>query len=165
MKNMNIRLLSCGALLLSLLSVSCKTAQPQAPFSYEESSHSYTPTTTTKGIVMNPLIADLQVIGTERISYRETFEVALDQSSVGRIEGYKNLALSHAEKEYKADVILDAKFDVRADDKEVEIIVSGYPAVYKNFRNATKKDKWMIRLYRSLNNVQDLSDETIKITQ
>ncbi len=149
MKRIHIRkIVSISALLLvCAMSVSCKT-KATAPFSYEECSNS-SMLEPANGIIMNPIIADLEMIGNEKITYKETFSVKMDENSKDKIQIYKNIALAHAEKEYKADVIVGARFEVSATENEIEVTVIGYPAYYKNFRNATKKDRWMLKLYKN----------------
>lgn len=123
------------------------------PFSYEESSNSNT-MEPANGIIMNPLIADLEMIGNEKVTYKETFSVNMDADAKEKIQRYKDIALAHAEKEYKADVMIGVRYEVHASETEIEVTVTGYPAYYKNFRNATKKDRWMLKLYRGQQGVE-----------
>lgn len=147
MKN-NVVKMALGAVLLSsAFTLNAKSKEVVEPFSYEECSNSQS-VEPSHGIIMNPIIADLEMIGTEKVSYKETFKVSMDKNSMNKIQIYKDIALAHAEKEYKADVMVAAHFDVHATDSEIEVIVTGYPAYYKNFRPATKKDRWMIKLYK-----------------
>ena len=53
----------------------------------------------------------------------------------------KKIALSKATKLYDADLLVGTIIDVITNDAGLlEITVSGYPAKYTNFRNATKTD-------------------------
>ena len=53
----------------------------------------------------------------------------------------KKIALSKAAKIYDADLLVGTIIDVITNDAGLlEITVSGYPAKYTNFRNATKTD-------------------------
>lgn len=147
MKNNVVKMALGMVLLSSAFTVNAKSKEVAEPFSYDECSNSQM-VEPTHGIIMNPMIADLEMIGSEKVSYKETFKVSLDKSSTDKIQIYKDIALAHAEKEYKADVMVAAHFEVHAIDSEIEIVVTGYPAFYKNFRPATKKDRWMIKLYK-----------------
>lgn len=147
MKSNVLKLALGAAMLTSALAVNAKSKEKEEPFSYDESSNLQM-VEPAHGIIMNPIIADLEMLGNEKVSYKETFKVAMDKNSVEKIKLYKEIALSHAEKEFKADVIVSAHFDVHATESEIEVIVTGYPAFYKNFRPATKKDRWMIKLYK-----------------
>lgn len=147
MKNNILKWTLGAAMLTSALAVNAKSKGNEEAFSYDECSNSQM-VEPTHGIIMNPMIADLEMIGNEKVSYKETFKVVLDKSSTNKIQIYKDIALAHAEKEYKADVMVAAHFEVHATESEIEIVVTGYPAFYKNFRPATKKDRWMIKLYK-----------------
>ncbi|MCR5496833.1 MAG: hypothetical protein K6F48_03245 [Paludibacteraceae bacterium] len=146
------QLLCVSALVICCVSTAdCK--KKEVPFSYEESSNSNT-MEPANGIIMNPLIADLEMIGNEKVTYKETFSVNMEGDAKEKIQRYKDIALAHAEKEYKADVMIGVRYEVHASETEIEVIVTGYPAYYKNFRNATKKDRWMLKLYRGQQGVE-----------
>jgi hypothetical protein len=54
---------------------------------------------------------------------------------------FKKIALSKAAKIHDADLLVGTIIDVITNDAGLlEITVSGYPAKYTNFRNATKTD-------------------------
>lgn len=147
MKRNFLKVVFGAAMLTSAFVVNAKSKEKEEPFSYDESSNSQM-VEPSHGIIMNPIIADLEMIGNEKVTYKETFKVQMDKNSMNKIQIYKDIALAHAEKEYKADVMVAAHFDVHASETEIEVIVTGYPAYYKNFRPATKKDRWMIKLYK-----------------
>ncbi len=95
-----------------------------------------------------PLVADLEVSDT-RITYQET--VYTDLSNLSQpaaqnlLNNLKNSVLLHAIKAHNADVLVLSQ--VEAENQgltQVVVKVTGYPAVYKNFRNATKDDEWFI---------------------
>ena len=57
------------------------------------------------------------------------------------IPDFKKVALSRAARKYEADVIVGATVDVVTNSLgRIEITISGYPARYTNFRNATAQD-------------------------
>ena len=102
-----------------------------------------------QNIMTTPMIADLQVIGSS-ISYTETeafknYEVSEDLIQL--VPGFKSIALSRAARAHKADVIIGAMVDVITNAQgRLEITITGYPARYTNFRNATNDDIELVKL-------------------
>ncbi len=126
-----------------LLSVCCSAAvaQNKPAVDYKESSaRNLEPQ---HSVMITPLIADLSIIG-ERIVYteKEAFEnYQVTAEIVKFIPNFKKVALSRAARAYKADAIIGATVDVITNPQgRLEITVSGYPAKYSNFRNATSED-------------------------
>lgn len=93
-------------------------------------------------VVTVPIVADLEVLSTEKITYSETFTKA----NLNNIESYKYVVLAHAIKQYNADLIIGAIYDVNYNSKgrTLEVIVTGFPAKYKEFRKATPEDQWFL---------------------
>ena len=97
-----------------------------------------------------PLIADLQVNET-RITYSEKLVASTEKLSSSQalklIDDLKSSVLSRAAKKYDADVIVAPIIDVQQTATNAfTISIVGYPAVYKNIRNATKDDSWFIQV-------------------
>jgi hypothetical protein len=96
----------------------------------------------------SPLIADLSVMGGQ-ISYTETeafkdYEVT--EALIDLVPSFKKIALCHAARAHKADMIIGAMVDVITNDKgRLEITITGYPARYVNFRNATQQDMNLVK--------------------
>lgn len=90
----------------------------------------------TQSIMTTPLIADLSVVGGQ-ISYTETeafkdYEVT--DALIDLVPSFKKIALCHAARAHKADMI-GAMVDVITTDKgRLEITITGYPARYVNFK-------------------------------
>ena len=109
-------------------------------------------------VVVTPYIADLKVIG-ERITHTEIFNDVLLDSLNESTHNYQNVALSRAAAIAKADVIIGALFETNYEantdfeagtfKSTLKITVTGHPAVYTNFRNATEKDLWILNYYNS----------------
>lgn len=127
----------------------------------------------TQSIMTTPLIADLSVVGGQ-ISYTESeafknYEVT--EALIDLIPGFKAIALCHAAWEHKADMIIGAMVDVVTNDKgRIEITVTGYPARYVNFRNATEDDmdlvkKGMTVIFETDGGVLSAPEEQIKIEE
>ena len=62
------------------------------------------------------------------------------------IPNFKKVALSCAARAYNADAIIGATVDVITNaNGHLEITISGYPAKYTNFRNATSEDMNLVQ--------------------
>ena len=100
-----------------------------------------------------PLIADV-IVSPNKITYTEKEAYKIFPVTAGNVEQIKammpelkKIALSKAAKMYDADLLVGTIVDVITNDAGLlEITVSGYPAKYSNFRNATRED---------IENVQD----------
>ncbi len=130
-------------IILCVMAAFCVSAaaQTKASVDYKESSaRNLEPV---HSVMTAPLMADLKVSG-GRISYTETEAFALypvTQDIVKFIPDFKKVALSRAAKANNADAIIGATVDVITNASgHIEITITGYPAVYTNFRNATMED-------------------------
>ena len=98
-------------------------------------------------MMLSPIIADLNV-SNERVTYVETEAFAhiyVTKAIISDIVEYKKLAVARAAQYYKADVMVGCNVDVVTRNKRLVITVSGYPAWYKNFRNATADDVDLVK--------------------
>jgi hypothetical protein len=105
------------------------------------------------GVYSVPLVADLKVIE-EKAAGKSSGRLtpgAPDNTPV--IEGIKVQAVADALKKSKADVLVEPNFTVEVDGLDVNVAVTGYPAVYKNFRNYTVADSMALKM-RNLNKVE-----------
>ena len=127
----------------------------------------------TQSIMTAPLIADLSVIGGQ-ISYTETeaFEdYEVTEALIELVPSFKAVALCHAARAHKADMIIGAMVDVITNDKgRLEITITGYPAKYVNFRNATMEDmnlvqKGMSVVFDSYGEALGTPEEQVQITE
>lgn len=126
-----------------------------------------------QNIMTTPMIADLQVIGSS-ISYTETeafknYEVTEDLIKL--VPGFKSIALSRAARAHKADVIIGAMVDVITNAQgRLEITITGYPARYTNFRNATNDDIELVKLGQTVivsgeSSVLETPDQQIRVEE
>lgn len=132
---------------MALILCSCSTVKT---ITYTES-RTLEPTSSIHAV---PLIADLQVSET-RISYAEN--VSADLSSLSEAEArrltdeLKATVLANAVKKHNADVLVLPVVEVQGNGlTQMTITVTGYPAVYKNFRNASKDDLWFIEVAKPI---------------
>lgn len=92
-------------------------------------------------VVTVPIVADVELLSTKKITYTETFTKA----DLENVESYKYMALAHAIKKYEADFLIGAIFEVNTKkDKSLEVTITGVPAKYTEFRKATPEDQWFI---------------------
>ena len=102
----------------------------------------------THQIFTTPLVADLMISG-EKINHieKDAFEdYIVDENIVNYISDFKKIALGCAVKKYNADALVGTVFDVITNQTgHLVITVSGYPATYTNFRNATTDDISLIK--------------------
>ena len=137
-------------LLLAILTTSCAynlRYQEATARNLEPKSQIYT----------TPVVADLKITG-DRISHTEEFkDVSLPVNNAVQLEkildNYQSITLAKAKAKLKADALVGAMFEVdyEADNKGYKLVlkitVTGYPAVYNTFRNATEQDSWMMKFY------------------
>lgn len=129
-------------LLVALVAAAGATAQQRADkVEYQESSaRNLEPE---QAVMITPMIADMEVIS-DKIYYTETEafrNYAVTSAIVSFIPEFKKVALSRAARAYQADAIVGATVDVITNEQgKLEITISGYPAKYTRFRNATTED-------------------------
>lgn len=134
------------------LSVSLVYAQKKETSTYRESSaRNIEPR---QGMIVVPLVADLQVISEDRIKpYEEVFPYVVTPAIVDLVPAFKKTAFLNAARANNADAIVGSSVDVNTTGEGyLKITISGYPAKYTNFRNATKDDVWMTQLYQIIDN-------------
>ena len=124
-----------------------------------------------QNIMTAPMIADLQVVGGS-VSHTETeafknYEVT--EELIQLVPGFKRIALSRAARAHKADVIIGAMVDVITNENgRLEITITGYPAKYVNFRNATSNEIELVKKGQTVildnsSDVLDAPDQQIKV--
>lgn len=93
-------------------------------------------------VVTVPIVADVEFLSTEKITYKETFTKA----EMENVENYKYMALARAIKQYNADFLVGALYDINYTNrkKTLEVIVTGFPVKYKELRKATPEDQWFL---------------------
>jgi hypothetical protein len=140
-------------LLFSVAAIVCSCYTPQVTtnstpkaksYSYSE----YQTISPTQSVYTVPVLADLDV-AEERITYAERINKNITTLTDAEVEALasreKEVVVANAAKANNADVIVAPIINITTDaNKNLVIIVNGYPATYKNFRNATEADKWII---------------------
>jgi hypothetical protein len=143
------RLILIVAILCSLSALNIATAQNSKVTYSSAESRDFEPR---QGVIVTPLLADLKVITQTSIRDSVIFSILVASISQSQITSwvveYKKQAMSLLLKKYKADAIIGSLTDISTtSDGRMMITISGYPAVYTNFRNATSADVWMTSLY------------------
>jgi hypothetical protein len=91
------------------------------------------------GVVQKPVIVDLEV--------KDKKVTGSATSKKGEsIESLKALAISNAIKDIGADVLVEPVFEITVQKKFTAVLVSGYPAYYKNFRPITEADVKLLKV-------------------
>ncbi|MBQ8493753.1 MAG: hypothetical protein IJ464_05685 [Alistipes sp.] len=143
------RLFLCIVTLMSVIGVSAQSRMERVEYQ-ESSARNIEPQ---QSVMIAPLIADLEIIS-DKIYYTEVdafknYEVTL--AIVQFIPDFKKVALSRAARHYSADVIVGATVDVITNSSgKIEITISGYPARYTNFRNATSEEVSLVGAAKSV---------------
>lgn len=98
-----------------------------------------------QNVVINPLLADLELISETKQTYTETSDLVVNYATkIEQIDAAKNMALLNAAKKYDADTMVAALVSVDTnDDGNLVITITGYPARYTNFRKMTSADTWV----------------------
>lgn len=91
------------------------------------------------GTVMHiPVVADLDV---KQTKVSATVEFQGKEAS----EAIKNKVIGEALKISNADILIEPSFDIETKGSSSKITVKGFPATYKNFRNASQGDVELLK--------------------
>ena len=148
------RLFIYSFLVAGLLFTSCFPTQTIVTRTYDYQESSARNLEGSHAMMVTPLVADVDV-RKDKIVYveREAFaDVEVTQVVINNISEFKKIALSRAAKAHNADVMVGTIIDVTTENGRLVITVSGYPAVYKSFRNATANDIELSRDAQSVYN-------------
>jgi len=105
-----------------------------------------------QGVVVTPLVADMKILSQTPVEDSIIFKIFVTTIPSNQIASWvsecKKEALSVMIKKYKADAIVAPLTDVTTTTEGyMKIHISGYPAKYEHFRNATTADTWMVPMY------------------
>ena len=112
-------------------------------------------------MLLTPLVADIKV-SPSKIKHTETeafkdFAVTADITKI--MPDLKKIALSRAATAHNADLLVGAIIDIVTNERGLlEITVTGYPASYTSFRNATQNDIELIRSAKGVTQGKDNLD-------
>jgi hypothetical protein len=137
-------------LLLTIASLATSCSKPLYVTSYSSTeSREFEPR---QGVVVTPLVADMKILSQKPVEDSIIFKILVTTIPSDQITSWvsecKKEALSVMIKKYKADAIVAPLTDVTTTSEGfMKIYISGYPAKYENFRNATTSDTWMVPMY------------------
>lgn len=100
-----------------------------------------------------PLVADLDVSST-RVTAEDSVTFVIKESKVeGVIQQVKSRAVKKILDAESADVLVEPKYETvvtrpGALKTTIKVIVTGFPATYKNIRNASKDDADLINAFK-----------------
>ena len=129
-------ILFCGVVALV-----CSCSAPKATsYSYSE----YKTAMPSPAVYAMPTMADL-FVASEKITYGERINKNIATLTDAEVEALaareKETVIANALKANNADVLVAPNVSIETDaSKNLVIVVTGYPAVYKNFRNVTAAD-------------------------
>ncbi len=92
------------------------------------------------GVVQFPVVVDLDVKETK---VSGTVEWKGGGASITTL---KEMAMTDAIVKANADILVEPKFDIHVKGRRKTVAVSGYPATYKNFRNAVPGDTLVMKV-------------------
>jgi hypothetical protein len=128
-------------LFLGVVALVCSCSTPKATsYSYSE----YQTITPAPSVHAIPVMAELEV-SSERITYAERINKNIKTLTDAEVEALasreKETVIANAVKANNADVLVAPVVNITTDaNNNLVIVVTGYPAVYKNFRTATAAD-------------------------
>lgn len=131
--------------LFGVTALICSCSAPKATsYSYSE----YKTISPSQSVYTAPLMADL-VVSKDRITYAERINKDITTMTDAEVDALatreKETVMANALKANNADVLVAPMINITTDvNKNLVIVIMGYPASYKNFRNATEADKWVI---------------------
>ena len=142
----NFRLLLC--VVFALVSLSAMAQKSKTTYYYNESSARNIELG--QRVLTTPMIADLKVVSDKKIEpYVEVFPFVMSPQIKDAVPGFKRSAFANAAKKNNADALVGTDIIVTTNEEGfVVVTVTGYPAQYTNFRNATREDLWMLEFYR-----------------
>lgn len=101
------------------------------------------------GVVTAPIIGELDQISSTKISESVEFDISHFKKTteiISLLNDYKQYVIASYCTKHNYDLIINPLFQVTTNDSgdKLKVIVTGFPAKYKNFRPATANDVWMI---------------------
>lgn len=158
--------------LLTVVFTSCESAYT---YTYRESTARYMELV--RSGFIKPVTADMEV-QEERVEYSVELNVELTEKDIksimqandngqesGIVLGWKKEALAQTAKHFNADDMVAPLFEITPHPKKDGVLVvkvTGHPAIYKNFRPATKSDIDLIMPFLGQGNIMEISTNQAK---
>lgn len=160
---------------IALLTVTLSSCESEYTYTYSESTARYMELV--RSGFIKPVTADMEV-QEEKVEYSVELNVELTEKDIksimqandngqesGIVLGWKKEALAQTAKHFKADDMVAPLFEIAPHPKKDGVLVvkvTGHPAVYKNFRPATKSDIDLIMPFLGQGNLMETSSNQAK---
>lgn len=100
-------------------------------------------------VITAPVIGELGDISPKKIIDSLEFYIGNFRDAhdiVANLDDYKRYTIAHYCTKSGYDLIINPLFQVSTNPEgdKLKVVVTGFPAKYKNFRPATEKDEWML---------------------
>lgn len=118
------------------------------------------------GVVTTPIIGELDEISPNKIIDSMEFYIGGFKDArteiVPNLDDFKRYTIANYCTRNSYDIIINPLFQIttNADGDKLKVIVTGFPAKYKSFRQAKEEDKWMVIYFMYGDNF--LTDDRIK---
>ena len=119
-------------------------------------------------VVTAPIIGELGEISPTKITDSVEFFIGGFKDAraeiVPNLEDYKRYTVAHYCTKSGFDIIINPLFQIstNAEGDMLKVIVTGFPAKYKSFRQATENDKWMPLYFMGYYKTNDIINNILK---
>lgn len=119
-------------------------------------------------VVTAPIIGELGEISPTKITDSVEFFIGGFKDAraeiVPNLEDYKRYTIAHYCTKSGFDIIINPLFQIstNAEGDMLKVIVTGFPAKYKSFRQATENDKWMPLYFMGYYKTNDIINNILK---
>jgi len=119
-------------------------------------------------VVTAPIIGELGEISPTKITDSIEFFIGGFKDAraeiVPNLEDYKRYTIAHYCTKSGFDIIINPLFQIstNAEGDMLKVIVTGFPAKYKSFRQATENDKWMPLYFMGYYKTNDIINNILK---
>lgn len=119
-------------------------------------------------VVTAPIIGELGEISPTKITDSIEFFIGGFKDAraeiVPNLEDYKRYTIAHYCTKSGFDIIINPLFQIstNAEGDMLKVIVTGFPAKYKSFRQATENDKWMPLYFMGNYKANDIINNILK---
>jgi hypothetical protein len=119
-------------------------------------------------VVTAPIIGELGEISPPKITDSVEFFIGGFKDAraeiVPNLEDYKRYTIAHFCTKSGFDIIINPLFQIstNAEGDMLKVIVTGFPAKYKSFRQATENDKWMPLYFMGYYKTNDIINNILK---
>lgn len=103
---------------------------------------------TNRTVIAEPLVAEYDTIFSSSITDTLVYK-ATEYSKSNNYIAEKKLAVADCCLKHNIDVLVNVSYNIKHENGQITVIVSGLPAKFKRTRPATKDDLWMLEFIKS----------------